>query len=227
MKGLIHGIGINDADYTVQINEVIERGFNGKAKYKMVWICPYYKIWRAMVCRAYSPNRTNMEHYGGVSVCQEWWLFSNYKAWLLENNYKEGLAIDKDLLILGNREYSPQTCTIVPASVNSLITCFKSNKGIYPVGVSKNGNRLISRVHIGNGSESMSLGNFVCEFEAHKAWQKKKADVIEERVTWWEENFPDNFNLQAASNLKEIAGVLRQEAELGIETTRFRLSLDS
>ncbi len=36
--------------------------------------------------------------------------------------YGKGGHVDKDLLFLGNREYSPHTCVYVPPAVNSLFT---------------------------------------------------------------------------------------------------------
>lgn len=49
IKGkLVQGVGVNDADYPVTKEEVI----NGKRKY--VWVCPYYARWRSLLGRCYS-----------------------------------------------------------------------------------------------------------------------------------------------------------------------------
>ena len=47
------------------------------------------------------------------SVCEEWKHFSNFKKWF-DENYIEGFDIDKDILIKGNKVYSPEACSFVP-----------------------------------------------------------------------------------------------------------------
>lgn len=49
---LVYGVGINDADYVVQRKETIE--VNGVRKRRLVWVCPYYQVWRTMLRRCYS-----------------------------------------------------------------------------------------------------------------------------------------------------------------------------
>ena len=41
-------------DYVVTKKETIE--VNGKIKQKLVWICPYYRVWENMLMRCYSLN---------------------------------------------------------------------------------------------------------------------------------------------------------------------------
>ena len=38
------------------------------------------------------------------------------------NGYKEGYSLDKDILVKGNKIYSPETCCFVPQDVNILFT---------------------------------------------------------------------------------------------------------
>ena len=44
--------------------------------------------------------------------------------------------LDKDILIIGNKHYSPETCVFVNHVVNTVITDRTATKGDYPVGVS-------------------------------------------------------------------------------------------
>ena len=47
-KKLIYGMGINDADYVVEIRE--QSGYvNGARKRRIAWTCPYYQTWRNML----------------------------------------------------------------------------------------------------------------------------------------------------------------------------------
>lgn len=68
---LVHGIGINDADYVVQVKETI--GYvDGKRKRKLVWICPYYQAWKHMLERCYSAKfQKKRPTYSGCSVLEE------------------------------------------------------------------------------------------------------------------------------------------------------------
>ena len=76
-----------------------------------------YYIWKEMNRRCYSENCCNYHKYGakGIKVCDEWLRncdggmngFYNFKLWALQNNYKEGLTIDR---INPYKNYSPDNC---------------------------------------------------------------------------------------------------------------------
>lgn len=59
----------------------------------------------------------NKPTYEGCTVCDEWLYFSNFKKWF-DENYIEGFQLDKDIIIRGNKVYSPQTCCFVPKEIN-------------------------------------------------------------------------------------------------------------
>lgn len=59
-------------------------------------------------------NNTN---YGNVTICEDWYVFSNFYNWYMDN-YEAGWHLDKD--ILGGNEYSPSNCIFVPREVNQL-----------------------------------------------------------------------------------------------------------
>ena len=76
---LVYGVGINDADYVVQKKETV--GYvNGVRKQKIVWECPYYRVWKGMLKRCYSPElQERQPTYKGCSVSKEWLTFSNFR----------------------------------------------------------------------------------------------------------------------------------------------------
>jgi len=45
------------------------------------------------------------------------------------------MHLDKDILIKGNKIYSPSTCCFVPQNINVLFTKRESERGLYPIGV--------------------------------------------------------------------------------------------
>jgi len=106
---MILGIGINDADY------VVNKGGRGNHT-----VCHIYSAWHNMLKRCYNKGTQDKNPtYKGCSVCDEWLLFSNFKRWMDDNNYK-GEHLDKDILKEGNKIYSPDTCYLVSNRINNL-----------------------------------------------------------------------------------------------------------
>jgi len=121
----LHGVGINDADYLTQ--PII----NGKRIR-----CLFYRAWHNMLNRCYNAKyKIKRPTYNGCTVCDEWLLFSSFKAWMIKQDWK-GKALDKDILIQGNKIYSPETCVFVTQEINALLTNSKASRGNYPQGVS-------------------------------------------------------------------------------------------
>lgn len=91
-----------------------------------------YRAWTNMLSRCYDPNyiqrNTGNRTYDGVSVCDEWLNFQTYAEWFTSNLAKIRiiepdirLAVDKDILS-NSKVYSPETCSIIPMEVNSILT---------------------------------------------------------------------------------------------------------
>lgn len=68
-----------------------------------------YEIWTGMRNRCNNPNNHNYDCYGGrgISVCERWSNYLNFKEWALKNGYKEDLTIDR-IDVDGN--YEPDNC---------------------------------------------------------------------------------------------------------------------
>lgn len=68
-----------------------------------------YSIWGNMKSRCTNPNKPDYKYYGanGITFCEEWSDYSNFKNWAINNGYKDGLTLDrKD----GNKNYCPENC---------------------------------------------------------------------------------------------------------------------
>ena len=50
----------------------------------------------------------------------------------------EGWQLDKDILIKGNKIYSPDTCCFVPSEINNLFVGCNKSRGSLPIGVTFN-----------------------------------------------------------------------------------------
>jgi hypothetical protein len=80
------------------------------------------KCWHRMVRRCYDDKfHESNTTYFDCEVCEEWLIFSNFASWFKEH-YVEGWQLDKDILVDGNRIYSPRTCCFVPQEINSIFT---------------------------------------------------------------------------------------------------------
>jgi hypothetical protein len=80
-----------------------------------------YVVWCDMLRRCYSEKyHKKKPTYKGCSVCEEWLLFSNFKRWFDENHI-DGYVLDKDILVKGNKVYSPDACCFVPNDLNVMV----------------------------------------------------------------------------------------------------------
>lgn len=161
----VYGVGINDADY------ITSKQLNGKFTR-----CPYYLAWKSMLSRCYSKS---VNSYDDCFVCDEWLLFSVFRAWM-DSQPWEGGDLDKDLLLQGNKKYSPSTCLFVPHAINQLLTNRAKARGNYKQGVifRKQKGVFISQISI--YGKCHHIGSFHTEEEAHSAYLIKKYEHIKE-----------------------------------------------
>ena len=182
-KKLVCGVGINDADYVTQKFEFFGR-VNGKQKQKQkkVWVCPYYRAWGSMLERCYSAKyQERHSTYIGCTVSDEWLTFSVFKAWMETQNW-EDKQLDKDLLLEGNKIYSPETCVFVTQMVNKFTTDSGAARGDCLIGLhwNKEKSRFQARCRNPFTKKREHLGYFTCEQQAHEAWLKRKLELAHE-----------------------------------------------
>ena len=180
-KKLVHGVGINNADYAVQKFETV--GYiNGKQKQKLVWICPYYQAWRNMLARCYSAKTQERQPtYIGCTVSKEWLAFNVFKSWMMAQDW-EGNQLDKDLLVEGSKIYSADTCVFVTQAVNKFANDHGATRGEWRIGVNwhKRVNKFQSICSNPFTRKTEHLGYFTTEIEAHNAWAKRKLELAHE-----------------------------------------------
>lgn len=99
----------------------------------------------------------NSSNYSSVSICTEWYTYSNFYNWF-STNYVPGWDMDKD--IKGGKTYSPQYCIFVPREVNLL---FRNVKTKYGKGVVKNGDGYQAQITINGKNEKLGTYSTISE----------------------------------------------------------------
>ena len=164
----ISGVGANDAHYATNpiVNDKQIRD-------------PAYQAWGSILVRAYSQKyHAARPTYSDVTVCKDWHSFSAFRAWWLDN-YKEGWQLDKDLLVPGNREYSPDACIYIPSMLNAFTVDCGAVRGGLPIGVSFCNRTGKYQSHCSNPitGKRHGLGYFTTPDAAHEAWIKCKLEL--------------------------------------------------
>ena len=171
---LVCGIGIYD------LRDDPSHITNKKIGGKIVWTCPFYRKWKDLLRRCYSEKfLQGSPTYRGCSVCEEWKTFSNFMAWMKTQPWK-GKELDKDILIPGNKVYSPETCVFVSNEVNVLLNngSRSARKGKYPVGVKSHKRHKKLSAQISKYGKEYHLGYFYTAEEAHEVYKKERIKHI-------------------------------------------------
>lgn len=168
-KKLVCGVGIKDAPISFIVDGVRKS-------------CPYYRRWYYLLDRCYSERQLSLkDSYRDCTVCDEWLTLSKFKSWMMTQDW-EGKELDKDILISGNRVYSPETCVFVPRRVNLFIMerrRSRTNKDL-PIGVMNfEGKYLAQCSRIDKIGVGDYLGCFNTPEEAHEAWRAEKLRIVE------------------------------------------------
>lgn len=156
-------------------------GFIGHGRYQPTAngkISKSYSQWKDMIVRCYDENlRHKHPTYKDCTVCDEWHNFQNFAEWHEANYPKDGkpYQLDKDLKVIGNKVYSPETCMFVSSAVNKFTVDCGSSRGEHMVGVCKPGERLIARCRNPITGKHEHLGLFDNELKAHLAWRNRKS----------------------------------------------------
>lgn len=167
----LYGTCINDAAY------VTNPTINGKMELDPAYVC-----WMRMLERANSIKfQDKCTTYIGVTVCNEWRSFISFRKWWLDH-YREGCELDKDLLVVGNREYGYNSCIYVPGWLNRFTCDSRKKRGDFPIGVSlyKPRWKFMSKCHNPITGKRKTIGYFDTPAAAHAAWLQYKLSLADQ-----------------------------------------------
>lgn len=123
-----------------------------------MWQCPIYKRWLCVLERCFSEKwKKASPAYRDVTCCQEWLLFSNFRNWMITQDW-EGKELDKDLRVFDSKVYSPDNCCFVSSGLNTFLVKGRTAQSPLPIGVYQKAskkNPFAAEVRTGAGSKKM------------------------------------------------------------------------
>lgn len=146
-----------------------------------------YSAWHSMIQRCYDEKYRNKKStYKNVTCCKEWLLYDNFYEWLhSQENFDKWYNgklwdVDKDILVKGNKAYSPDTCCLVPNNVNKLFTKCDAARGSLPIGVCKRENGFYAYCQNPFTNKREHLGIYQTSKEAFQAYKQRKEFIIKQ-----------------------------------------------
>lgn len=173
----VYGVGITGSKYPTWITEEEKH-------------TKEYNIWRGMLCRCYDEKfKKKQPTYEDIICCENWLLFENFYEWLHKqpnfdkwyNGYSDW-DLDKDILIKGNKIYSPDTCVLIPSIINNLFTKRQNYRGDLPIGVCfyEKTNNYAARCNNPLLNKYITIGLYSTPEEAFQAYKKYKENLIKQ-----------------------------------------------
>ena len=177
-----------------------DRGFIGVGRYSPSCSKREYALWSTMLGRCYDEvKQKKFPTYKDVIVCEEWLDFQNFATWCNTQEYfnhkdesGRNYELDKDLMVKGNKIYSPDTCCFVPKRINSLMVSCNSRRGDYYIGVSykSRDRKYASELNVGEGKR-LYLGYYNTQQEAFSVYKEAKELLIKEVAVTWKGKIDD------------------------------------
>lgn len=170
-------------------------------------------LWNKINARCLPGGKYQMTGPSYIGVTNGFSGFQEFAEWCNQQpgyRAKDSLGmffeIDKDIISLGNKVYSPEYCCFVPRRINSLFTSCRAARGDLPLGVSFMAKRGKYRAYCNSDGRLKHLGHFDGPGEAHRAWQAEKVLVIQQAESSYmaEEGSSNKVGIALAARAKLI-----------------------
>lgn len=157
-----------------------------------------YMTWTDMIRRCYVIEENKHVTYRDCEVCEEWHNYQTFAQWYDENYYEVGnelMMLDKDILVKGNKIYSPETCIYVPSRINNLFTKTNAKRGNLPIGVGIHQGKYKAHMSkLVDGKKQMRYyGNYNTPEEAFECYKQIKEEYIKEVADEYSGQIPDDL----------------------------------
>lgn len=167
-----------------------------------------YSVWVRMLDRCYSNNKKDHPTYQNCTVSLEFLHFHNFKSWCKQQTGfgNKGFALDKDILVKGNKVYSPETCCFVPQEINNFLTNIKLSNDTNNIGISFHEETKKYKVEFSKYGKTTRLGYFCNLKDASQAYKQAKESHAKDLARKWKDQI-DPRVYQALMNYEvEIDG---------------------
>lgn len=170
-------------------------GYIGEGKYKVSEngkLTRVFSTWYHMLTRCYSDkHHEEYPTYINCSASEEFYNFQAFGEWDSENYYQiddEKMCLDKDILIKGNKIYSPETCIYVPEIINNLFVKNNKTRGESVIGTIPHQGKYVAQCSLINLKTGKSkreyLGIYRTQekaFEVYKHYKEKNIKQIADK----------------------------------------------
>ena len=181
-----------------------EVGYIGEGEYKACEngkITRVYSTWNNMLKRCYDEKyHEKQPTYINCEVCEELHNFQNFGKWFDDNYYEvegEKMELDKDILIKGNKIYSPETCIFVPERINTLFVKNNKNRGESLIGTTPVNGKYRAYCNLINPETGKSkceyLGVYDTQEKAFQVYKYYKEKNIKEVADYYFGRIPDKL----------------------------------
>jgi hypothetical protein len=155
-------------------------GFLGEGRYKAGEDKREYRMWSNMLTRCYyGPYHERFPTYVDCTVDPVWHNYQIFSEWVTnQRGFENCWVLDKDILIRGNKIYSPETCCLVPSEINSLIVIPTRKGKTEPTGVSFQASSQKYIVSCAVKGKNKNLGRYSTIDESVEVYKAFKKQVI-------------------------------------------------
>lgn len=159
-----------------------------------------YRVWTSMHDRAGNFDGKHPS-YADVTVAKEWWNYQNFAKWYNERRYElkdDFLCIDKDILCPEARMYSPETCVLIPNTINEVFKNFDNYKRNNNEGLPNGVQRRSDSKSIRYRSEARYLDEY-----GNKVAKRRTFDNVFDAFCYYKEA-KEKYIKQLAEKYKEV-----------------------
>lgn len=157
-----------------------------------------YKFWVRMFRRVFDEKQGYNKAYKDVTICEEWLDFQNFARWCGEQRLLNAVddkgkhyQLDKDILVKGNKTYSPDTCCFVPQKVNALLINGKTLIRKYPIGVTYCKRDKVYKAILSRDGSVVNLGQSKDVRKSFQLYKKAKEAYVKEVAEAWKDRIDD------------------------------------
>lgn len=168
----IYNVGMVGNKYPLTINGIVVKE---------------YQAWQGIIRRCFDEKlKEKYPTYKDVTCCSDWLYYEKFYEWIhSQSNFDkwskgDKWEIDKDIILKGNKIYSPETCFLVPHNVNCLFLKSKASRGEMPIGVVKRNNGYESHCNNPLTGKIEHIGSSKTIEEAFQLYKLYKENLIKQ-----------------------------------------------